>query len=301
MRLRPQRDSMGIIMKKLLFQLDTDPIPNTFDTVVAYDGGAEHVTVHGGMTPDNVSKMVAGAIFTRPPAHKKFTALFVAGSDMEAGENLLRAIRRQFFGNFRVSVMLDSNGANTTAAAAVAHVRKHLDLAGKRAAILAGTGPVGQRAAVMLAQEGAEVVLTSRRLERAETACATMGKNFGVQLRAAAVDDDTSAAAALHGAHIVLATGAGGIQLLAEARWRDHPTLEFVMDANATPPAGIQGIEITDKGSIRHGKVCYGALGFGGLKLEVHRACIAKLFEANDQVFDAPEVYALARALIQSR
>ena len=27
-------------MKKLLFQLDTDPRPSTFDAVVAYDGGA---------------------------------------------------------------------------------------------------------------------------------------------------------------------------------------------------------------------------------------------------------------------
>jgi methylenetetrahydrofolate/methylenetetrahydromethanopterin dehydrogenase (NADP+) len=28
-------------MKKLLLQLDTDPIPSVFDTVVAYDGGMD--------------------------------------------------------------------------------------------------------------------------------------------------------------------------------------------------------------------------------------------------------------------
>ena len=43
-------------MKKLLFQIDTDPIPAVFDTVVAYDGGADHVTAHGGITPDNVTR-----------------------------------------------------------------------------------------------------------------------------------------------------------------------------------------------------------------------------------------------------
>ena len=30
-------------MKKLLFQFDTDTQPSVFDTVVGYDGGADHV------------------------------------------------------------------------------------------------------------------------------------------------------------------------------------------------------------------------------------------------------------------
>ena len=38
---------------------------------------------------------------------------------MPAAERLLAAARKAFFGPFRVSVMLDPNGCNTTAAAAV--------------------------------------------------------------------------------------------------------------------------------------------------------------------------------------
>jgi hypothetical protein len=105
-------------MKKLLFQIDTDPIPAVFDTVVAYDGGADHVTAHGGITPDNVGPLVDGTIFTRSPKEKRFTAIFVGGSNLAAGEALLKAVQKKFFSNFRVSVMLDSNGSNTTAAAA---------------------------------------------------------------------------------------------------------------------------------------------------------------------------------------
>ena len=37
----------GKTMKKLLFQFDTDPHPSVFDSVVAYDGGADHVIGHG--------------------------------------------------------------------------------------------------------------------------------------------------------------------------------------------------------------------------------------------------------------
>ena len=152
-------------MKKLLYQLDTDFHPAVFDNVVAYDGGADHVTAYGGVTPANVGPLVDGAIFTRAPKEKKNTAIFVGGSNMADGEALFKAVKKKFFANFRVSVMLDSNGSNTTAAAAVAwlvHAAPGQSLAGKRAVVLAGTGPVGQRAAVMLAREGARVAITSR-------------------------------------------------------------------------------------------------------------------------------------------
>lgn len=288
-------------MKKLLFLLDTDSLPNTFDIVVAYDAGADHVTPLAGVTPANVGKLVEGVVFTRPPAGKKFTALFVTGSNMAEGEALLKAIRRQFFGNFRVSVMLDSNGSNTTAAAAIAQLARDLPLAGKRAVILAGTGPVGQRAAVMLAQQGAEVVLASRALDRAEAACRAMNERFKTGLIPAAAPDAAAVAACLTGAQIVMTTGAAGIELLPEALWADHPSLEAVLDSNATPPLGVAGIELQDRGVVRHGKRCYGALGFGGLKLTLQRHCVAQLFERNDLVLDAPEVLTEAERLFAAQ
>jgi len=288
-------------MKKILFQLDTDPIPNTFDTVVAYDGGADHVSCRGNVKPSLVGTMVDGAVFTRPPKLKKNTALFVTGSNMGEGEAVLASIRNHFFADFRVSVMLDSNGSNTTAAAAVAYIGRHMNLRGKRAVVLAGTGPVGQRAGVMLAQEGAEVVLSSRRIDRAETACESMQRRFKVDLIPAAAGDPAALRRVIEGANILLATGAAGVQLLHESGWRDLPDLEILLDANATPPLGIEGIDLMDRATVRHGKLCYGAIGFGSFKLEVHRACIAKLFEANDVVLDAPEIFALAKDMIAHR
>ncbi|MSQ68826.1 MAG: methylenetetrahydrofolate dehydrogenase [Gammaproteobacteria bacterium] len=288
-------------MKKLLFQLDTDPIPNTFDVVVAYDAGVDHVTPLGGITPAEVGRLVEGVVFTRPPAAKKFSALFVTGSNMAAGEAVLAAVRGQFFGQFRVSVMLDSNGSNTTAAAAIAQLAAEVPLAGKRAVILGGTGPVGQRAATMLALAGASVVLTSRSLARASAACRAMNERFGIALQPAVASDPTTTAASLAEAHIVMTTGAAGLELLPQALWANHPTLAVVIDTNTTPPAGIGGIELQDQGTLRHGKRCYGGLGFGGLKLELQRVCVAQLFDANDRVLDAPEVFALASELVRRR
>src|SRR5215510_13031227 len=107
-------------MKKLLFLFDTDPYASVFDTVVAYDGGANRVAGYANVTPDNVGALVDGTIFTRGGKEKQNTAIFVGGGDMAKGEALLNAVNKKFFGPFRVSLMLDSNGSNTTAAAGVA-------------------------------------------------------------------------------------------------------------------------------------------------------------------------------------
>ena len=138
-------------MKKLLFLFDTDPYASVFDTVVGYDGGADRVTGYANVTPDNVGALVDGTIFTRGGKEKQNTAIFVGGGDMAKGEALLKAVKKKFFGPFRVSVMLDPNGSNTTAAAGVALLAKAKKLKGKKAVVLAGTGPVGMRAAAMLA------------------------------------------------------------------------------------------------------------------------------------------------------
>ena len=79
--------------------------------------------------------------------------------------------------------------------------------------------------------------------------------------------------------------------------WQDNPNIELIADANATPPLGIDGTDMMDRGKERNGKILWGAIGFGALKLAVHKACIAKLFESNDQVFDAEEVFALAKEM----
>jgi hypothetical protein len=284
-------------MKKLLFQFDTDAHASTFDTVVAYDGGADHVIGHANVSPDNVGGLVDGCIFTRAPKDKKNTAIFIGGSNMAAGEALFKAVQKQFFPGFQVSVMLDSNGSNTTAAAAVAKIASSTSLAGKQAVILAGTGPVGQRAAAMLALEGASVTITSRSLANAEQACAAVKQRFGVEINAVAAPDFDSRAAAIANANIILATGAAGIELLKPEHWQNHPHLEVIADANATPPVGIGGTNMMDKGELREGKIVWGAIGFGALKLALHRACIGKLFDSNKQVFDAEIIFELAKQM----
>src|SRR5207342_3538505 len=99
------------------------------------------------------------------------TAIFIGGADVAVGEQLLAKTRECFFGPMRVSVMLDSNGANTTAAAAVLSARKHLPLANQVVTVLAATGSVGRRVVQLLAREGTIVRVDSRKLDRAQQEC----------------------------------------------------------------------------------------------------------------------------------
>lgn len=285
-------------MKKLLYQFDTDPLPAVFDNVVGYDGGADRITAYGGVNAGNVGGLVEGAIFTRGPKDKKNTAIFIGGGNMSAGQALLEAVQTKFFGKFRVSVMFDCNGSNTTAAAAVAWLAHGRSLKGRRAVVLAGTGPVGQRAAALLASEGATVAITGRKLEVVQAAAEAIKARFGVEVRPLAAASCEERGRAVEGAHIVLATGAAGITLLEAAQWQPSSTLELVADANASPPAGIEGVSLNDRGTESHGKILFGALGFGALKLALHRACIGRLFEQNDLVLDAEQIYGQAKSMV---
>src|ERR1043165_1904348 len=100
---------------------------------------------YGGVGEGDVRDLVHGCIFTRGPKDLKNTAIFIGGSDMNAGEQLLAAGKKTFFAPMRGSAMLDSNGSNTTAVAAVAKLQQAFgDVKGHRAVITAGTGPVGR-------------------------------------------------------------------------------------------------------------------------------------------------------------
>ena len=87
--------------------------------------------------------------------------------------------------------------------------------------------------------------------------------------------------------------------LPAETR-RSLPDLKVLIDLNAVPPLGIEGVEPTDKDTVLEGTRAWGALGIGGTKMKIHRQAIEELFVSNDLVLDAEEVFALGRDRLKS-
>ncbi len=286
-------------MRKLLLQLDSSRLPSVFDRVVAYDAAADEVMSYGAITEADIRDLIHGCIFTRGPKDLKHTAVFIGGADMAAGERLLAAAKQAFFGPFTVSVMLDSNGSNTTAVAAVAKMVQAAggDVRGKRVLIVAGTGPVGIRAAGLFAKAGADVCITSRKADAGERARDLVLKRFGGTVRAIAMPDAKEAIRACERAVLVLNAGPAGVMLVPKQAWANRPGLEVVADVNAVPPLGVEGVDVTDDGVVKHGVRCFGALAIGNLKMKVHKACIARLFERNDLVLDAETIADVAREL----
>lgn len=286
--------------RKILVQLDSDQQPSVFDRVVAVDSGVDFLFTHHGVKPEAVQALVHGAIFTRGPKDLNSTAVFIGGSDVAAGEAILAAVRSSMIPQYglTVSVMLDSNGSNTTAAAAVRAASKHMDLGQTKALVLGGTGPVGQRVARLLARQGAHVRVGSRAVDKAKSACDAIRAQLPeARVEAVATTNSTDGPKALEGRDLVIAAGAAGAMLLPAKMRAGAKDLHLLIDLNAVPPAGIEGVEVTDKAVNRDGVLCYGAIGVGETKMKIHKAAIAQLFEKSNLVLDAEEIYDLATRL----
>jgi hypothetical protein len=286
--------------RKILIQIDTDVLPSVFDRVVAIDAGADEVFSYGGVRPEQVQALVHGAIFTRGPKDLKSTAIFIGGSDVTAAERLLAEAAKALLPQFglRVSLMLDANGANTTAAAAVRAAARHLELNGAAALVLGGTGPVGQRAALLLAGAGAVVRIGSRQQSRAAVVADTLRARVkDARLEPVATGTTEELHRALEGRTLVIAAGAAGAVLLPASARATCPGLKVAIDLNAVPPLGIEGVGPMDRGADHGGVVSYGALGVGDTKMKLHKAAVARLFERNDQVLDAEQIFELAQAM----
>lgn len=283
--------------RRILVQLDADDHASVFDAVVAVDSDVDHLLQYRGVEPASVRDLVHGTIFTRGMDDLRSTAIFVGGSNVAAGEALLAEVVGTFFGPMRVSVMMDANGANTTAAAALVCAARHLNFAETTALILAGTGPVGQRAARLLAREGATVRLASRRIERARESCEAIERIVeSARVSPCTTNTDEELSSALGDVQLVISAGAAGVQLLSTEA-RRNSSLQVAIDLNAVPPLGIEGVEVTDKASEHDGVICYGAIGVGGTKMKIHKSAIRRLFEDNKQVLDAESIYEIGREL----
>ena len=123
---------------RILLQIDNDPQPSSFDSVVAVDAGAEQILRYGNVQPDTIVPLVHGAMFTRGGEDLRSTAIFIGGSNVKIAEELMATVEKTFFGPVRVSVMLDANGCNTTASAAVVAAARHIDLRSSQALVLGG-------------------------------------------------------------------------------------------------------------------------------------------------------------------
>jgi hypothetical protein len=289
-------------VKKILLQLDTEEHPSPFDAIVAHDADVDVLLSHGNVKREDARALAQDAFFTRGPDDLRNTAIWVGGKHVAAGEEIFEEVQKAFFGPFKVSVMLDSNGCNTTAATTIARIAKDYDLKGKRAVVI-GLGSVGLRSAILLQKEGAEVVVAPvppdlfgddrpYRRPRGLDAAEKLGLDPREPKDRSELED------VLDGAQVVLAAGPAGVEVLRKDFWSGHESLELLADYNAADPLGLEGTKATDDLADYDGKLVLGALAIGGPKMKVHKTCIRRMFESNDKVFDLDTVYEVAKEIV---
>jgi hypothetical protein len=283
-------------MKKILIQLDTDQHPSSFDAIAAYDSDVDIVLGFGQISPDNLDGVVQGAIFPRGPDGLANTAFWVGGSRVRDGEAVFDAAQRLFFDPFKPSIMLDSDGSNTTAAAAVALVRREVTLNGSRVAVI-GVGPVGLRTAQLLRREDAEVTMLTfppevMKGEYRRASGIPVAQEVGFEVLEPASSDELDDAL---GRHVVaFAAGPAGTQILRRSGWAQTEGLRVLVDYSAAEPVGVEGVDRMDDLEEEDGVLKLGALAVGGPKMKLQKRCVQRLFEVKGTVLDLEGVYDVA-------
>jgi hypothetical protein len=290
--------------KTVFVFLDTDKYCSPFDMLVAIDAFPDSMIFKfENVTGEDAPKIVFDLLFPRGPEGAKHTKIFINGSNFEEVEKVVAATQNAMksapWGN---SIIVDPRGGYSTAAAAVAKtfgasLEKGMgSLEGKKVTVLAGTGPVGQTAARIYATEKADVTISSRSLAKGQVVADKINAECGAKrVKVVEVSKPEQTATAVKDAEIILAAGAGGIQLLSAADLSAAPKCKIVGDINAIKPLGVEGLGPNDDKEMKPGVWGIGALAIGKLKIKTEMEMIKRATAEPSGLFDYAIAYTIAK------
>jgi methylene-tetrahydromethanopterin dehydrogenase len=295
----------------ILHMLTTAKNLSPFDVNMAMDAGWISAVPYINVEPSEVRGLVQDAIFSRSPKGLLRTAIFIGGRETKQALDMLKMAKNSMVPPFEVSVFADPSGAFTTAAGMVAAVERELaekfqtTLVGKNILALGGTGPVGQAAAVIAAQAGANVRIIGRQLDKAQRTAELCTEEFGDGKITVLAGADADKAEYLQTADVVFATGAAGIELLGVDLIAKASQLKVAADVNAVPPSGIAGLDAFDNGKPLAGSISgavgIGALAIGNIKYQAQSRLLKRMLESDQPLFlHFEHAFEVAREFIKS-
>jgi methylene-tetrahydromethanopterin dehydrogenase len=278
-----------------------------FDVNMAVDAGYDVVIPYTNVTLDEVTGLVQDAIFSRPPKAGVRGGMFFAGKNVSLALDMMEKAKAAMVPPFAISLFADPAGSFTTAAAMVASIdkvlreHKHRDLKGTKVAVFGATGPLGFSVAVVAALEGAAVTAVGYDgIQRVSAAAAEIKRRFGVDVVPVDGSDEPKKEAIVADAEVVAACGRAGVQILTRAQLELAPGLLVAIDANAVPPAGIEGLDASARNVAltSHGAFGIGPLATGDLKYKTESGLFGQMIAAEKPLhLSMREAYVLARHL----
>lgn len=291
----------------ILFFLEADDHASPFDICVAYDAGFNVVVPYSGVSLDQIPTLVQDAIFSRGPKGVKHTCFFVSGRQVPAACQMAEMIQKAMVNPFETAVIVDPRGAFSTSAAMVAKAEAALrqlnlgSLNGKIALILAGTGPVGESVAHLLAKCGAITVLTSRKIERAK-AVAERASTKDNTVEGIQVTTPEEIHELINDATLIFAVGAPGVQLVSLEQLQAVLGTKILLDVNAVPPSGVESLNPTDDlRELIPDTYGIGALAIGDLKLKVQRQMLQEARKKAQGIYDDKAALNIAREILEEQ
>ncbi len=291
-----------------------DPMPNNspFDINMALDAGFDVLAPYCNVKLESIHALTQDAIFSRSPSGIKRTGIFIGGRDIGMAIDMLQAAKPAMVPPFEVSVFADPSGAFTTAAALVACVEKALkqhhnkDLKDCKALVFGGTGPVGLATGVIASLQGAKTVLIDHlSIETAQDAAKQYNRRFNANMTSAVASNDAEKAALISDADLIFCTAKAGIRVLSAAVLAEAKQLKVAGDVNAVPPAGIEGVGLSDLASpLIHARQSPNALGVGALavgnvKYQLQHELLKSMLETEKPVFiDFRNAFVMAQTLV---
>jgi methylene-tetrahydromethanopterin dehydrogenase len=294
--------------KKVFIFLDTDKHASPFDILTTVEIFPDATILkYEDVTVEDAEKIIYDAMFPRGPEGAKHTKIFINGRDFKRANDILEKARKCMFSPFELAIIIDPRGAYTTAAAAVAKTLEFSQVKGfgglenKAVTVLAGTGPVGQTAARLYASERANVIVTSRDLQRASSVATKINEETDSELvRGVEAQTSDEVGKAIENADIVLSTGAAGTQLLPLDVLKQYgKKCRIVADINAIPPLGVEELKSEANGEeILPNVFGIGALAIGKLKNKVEVELLKRAAEEPKGIFDYRMAYEIAKKTV---
>ncbi len=287
---------MGENMERpyVLHVITPDRNVSPFDANMAYDAGYNAIVPYTNVVLEEVKTLVQDAIFSRGPRGVWRTGVFISGRDIDLAMEMLAIAKKSMIPPFEVSVFADPSGAFTTSAAMMAMVEAQLkkahgqDLNGCKVSIFGATGPVGGCTAVIAAKHGAEVELVAHRsVDDVKAKAESYNKHYGTKIGYVDGSSENLKKAILQKTDVALCTATAGIRVIELAQMKDSPTLKIVVDTNAVPPTGAEGVGPMANAEPIAGTnaVGFGALAIGNNKYQIQNLLLKKMLEGQTHVY----------------
>jgi hypothetical protein len=138
--------------------------------------------------------------------------------------------------------------------------------------------------------------------EHAENIARLLAKDHGVQVQGIFAPTPASKIDVLKKADVVMCAGIKGIRLIDKEMLNEVKHIKILLDINAIPPFGVEGIELKDDmREMMPGIFTIGALTVGNLKHKVEKEILKEARSNGKELYNYNIALPMARTLLQKK